>query len=133
MQVQFKENSTICNLSVAPKNRLHSSNIRIIYRYKCTEVHCEEEFIGKLGRTFGERLKEHLRVPFPIYQHSQAMGHHISVDCFTIIDREAHGTTRTTKEAMYIQVNDPSLNMSRAKYQLLHIGMRSYKTHHHSI
>ena len=38
-----------------------------------------------------------------------------------MIDREAHGDTRKIKEAMYIWVNDPFLNRSLGKYNLVHL------------
>ena len=66
-------------------------------------------------------LKEHLRVPSSIYQHSQTMGHPVNVECFTIMDMEAHGVTRIIKEAMFIWVDDPLLNSNLGKYQLPHI------------
>ena len=55
---------------------------------------------------FGKRLKEHLRAPSLIYQHSQATEHSINVDCFFIVGREAHSFTKTNKEAMFIWVNN---------------------------
>ena len=67
---------------------------------------CPEQYIGESGRTFGDRFRVHLRAPSPIHQHSQSTGHPVDLECFTIIDREAQGTTRTIKEAMYIRVND---------------------------
>ena len=30
----------------------------VIYRYKCDRVKCDEEYIGELSKTFGERFKE---------------------------------------------------------------------------
>ena len=38
-----------------------------------------------------------------------------------IIHKEAQGTTRNIKEAMYIRANDPSLNRNLGKYQLPHV------------
>ena len=93
----------------------------VIYRYKCTQADCEEEYIGELGRTFRDRLKEHLIAPSFIYQHSQAMGHPFSVDCFIIIGGEEHGITRIIKEDMFICVNAPFLNRKLGKYQLPNI------------
>ena len=58
MQIHFKGSNTIHNLLVAPKDK--DSTVQkngIIYRYKCTQADCEEEYIGKLGRTFGEGSK----------------------------------------------------------------------------
>ena len=66
IQVHFKESNTIHSLLMAPKDKdsfIQKSGV--IYRYKCTQADCEEEYIREFGRTFGDRLKEHLRSPFP--------------------------------------------------------------------
>ena len=34
------------------------------------------------------------------------------------VDREAQGLTKNIKEAMYIKVNDPSLNRNLEKFQI---------------
>ena len=59
--------------------------------------------------------------PLPIYDHGNTLGHHISVDNFSIVGGEAHSITRTIKEAIYIRINDPSLNRYIGKFQLPHI------------
>ena len=100
----------------------------VIYQFKCPQVDCPEEYIGELGGTFGDRLREHLRVQFPIHQHSQTTGHPVELQCYPIVHREAQGITRTIKEAMYILVNDPSLNRNLRKYKLPTYGMRYYWT-----
>ena len=41
-----------------------SKKSKIIYRYKCDNVECDEEYIRESSRTFGERFKEHLKAPF---------------------------------------------------------------------
>ena len=38
---------------------------------------CDEEDIGELDKTFGERFREHLRIPSPIYDHHNTTGHEI--------------------------------------------------------
>ena len=118
--MHFKGTNTIKTLLMAPKdreNKLQKSGV--IYKFKCLHVNCPEEYIGESGRTFGDRLKEHLRVPSPIHHHSNSTGHLFSSECFTIVDREPQGVTSNIKEAMYICVNDPSLNRDLDKYQLL--------------
>ena len=37
----------------------------VIYRFKCSEDGCEEEYIGESARTFAERFKEHQKSPLP--------------------------------------------------------------------
>ena len=93
----------------------------VIYKYKCPQINCTEEYIGESGRTFGDRYKEHLKSPSPIHLHTTSTGHPVSPDCFSIVDRESQATVRNIKKAMYIRVNDPSLNRNLGKFQLLHV------------
>ena len=47
----------------------------------------------------------------------------IDVDIFSFVDREAHSITRTIMEAMFIRVNDPSLNKNLGKFPAVpHLG-----------
>ena len=90
----------------------------VIYRYRCPSINCTEQYIWESGRTLGERYKEHLKAPSPIHLLTSTTGHPVSPECFTIVDREPQGLTRNIKEAMYIKVNDPSLNRNLGKFQL---------------
>ena len=50
---------------MAPKNKDNiNQKGRVIYRYKCDTPQCDGKYIRESARTFGERLKEHLRAPF---------------------------------------------------------------------
>ena len=49
---------------------------------------CDKEYIVESARTFGGRFKEHLKAPSPIYEHSNITCHHMSVDNFSIVERE---------------------------------------------
>ena len=122
IQVHFKDTNTIKTLLTAPMDRNNKlRNSGVIYKFKCPHINCLEEYIGESGRTFGDRLNEYQRAPSPIHHHSNSIGHPVSPECFTIVDREPHGFTRNIKVAMYICVNDPSLNRNLGKYQLPHI------------
>ena len=99
----------------------HYGEIIIIYRYKCDRVECEDEYIGESARTFGERFKEHLKNPSPIHDHNTITGHDTTLDNFTIVGREEHNYIRLIKEAIYIRVNNPSLNKNIGKYHLPHV------------
>ena len=48
-------------------------------------------------------------------------GHDISVEHFNIVGREENNLKRAIKEALYIRVNNPSLNRNVGKYHLPHI------------
>ena len=99
----------------------HMSKSGVIYQFKFPHTNCPDEYIGKSGRIFGHRLREQLRAPSPIHQHSQTMGHPIDLEYFTLVDSETQGVAWTIMEAMYIQVNDPSFNRNLGNYQLPHM------------
>ena len=84
--------------------------VKVIYWYQYGELACDEEYIGELSRTFGERYKEHLKDPSPIYGHSNISGPSTNPDNFTTIGREEHGLARTIRESIYIRVSNPTLN-----------------------
>ena len=122
VQVYFRGGVTIKNLLMAPKD--HDPMLKksgVIYRYKSDRVGCDEEYIGESSRTFGERFKEHQKAPSPIYDHYNISGHMVSIDNFSIVGREDQNLRRTIKEALYIRVNNPSLNRNIGKYHLPHI------------
>ena len=101
IQTHFKENRTIKNILVKPK-----------------------EYIGETSRTLGERYTEHLKEPLTIYGHSNISGHSTNSVNFTIIGRKDHGLARTIKESIYIRVNNPTLNRNVGKYNFHHIWDR---------
>ena len=84
-------------------------------------MECNEEYIGESSRTFEERFKEHQKAPSPIFDHFNTTGHSISVEHFNIVGREDQNLKRAIKEALYIRVNNPSLNRNVGKYHLPHI------------
>ena len=122
VQVYFRGGTTIKNLLVAPKDKdpmMKKSGV--IYSYKCGRVDCDEEYIGESSWTFGERFKEHQKASSPIFDHHTITGHDISVEHFNIVGREENILKRAIKEALYIRVNNPSLNRNVGKYHLPHI------------
>ena len=68
-----------------------------------------------------KRFKEHQKVPSPIYDHFNTIGHNITIDNFNIVGREDQNLNRAIKESLYIRVNNPSLNRNISKYHLPHI------------
>ena len=107
---------------MAPKDKdIKIQKSGVIYKFKCPHINCLEEYIGETGRAFADRLKEHLRAPSPIHQHTSSTGHPINPNCFSIFHREAQATIRKIKEAMFIRANDPSLNRNLGKYQMPHV------------
>ena len=122
IQVHFKSGKTIKDELVAPKDQDHiTKKSAIIYRYKCDRLKCNEEYMGETARTFGERFKEHLKAPSPIFDHSNITGHSTTLNNFSIVARGEQNLSRLIKESMFIRVNNPSLNRNIGKYHLPHI------------
>ena len=122
VQVYFKGGTTIKKLLMTPKDKDPiQKQSGVIYRYQCDRVDCDEENIEESSRTFGERFKEHLKPPSPIYDHSNITGHNVTINNFNIVGREDLNQMRTIKEPLYIRVNDPSLNRNVGKYHLPHV------------
>ena len=66
VQVHFKGGQTIKSLLMAPKDKDPITNKSgVIYRYKCSEHGCNEEYIGESARNFADRFKEHQKSPSP--------------------------------------------------------------------
>ena len=67
VQVHFKGRTTLKNLLVSPKDKdTITKKSSVIYWFRCDRIDCEDEYIGESSRTFGERYKDHLKVPSSI-------------------------------------------------------------------
>ena len=122
VQVHYKGGNTIKSLLKASKDKDHiTKKCGIIHRFKCNRVECDDEYIGESSITFGERFCEHLKDPSPIYDHYIITGHSTAIEDFSIVGREDQNLIRAIKEAIYIRVNNPSLNRNIGKYHLPHI------------
>ena len=121
-QVHFRGTNTIKTLLMAPKDRFNKLQKNgLIHGLKCPHNNCLEKYIGESGRSFRDQLKEHLRAPSSIHQHSHSLGDPVNPSHFTIVNRESQGYTMNINEAMYKKVNGPSLNRNLDKHQLPHI------------
>ena len=122
IQVHFKGSNTLRSQLVNPKDKdPKTQKSGIIYHYKCPHINCPEAYIEESGMALGERVKEHLKAPSPVFHHSSTTGHSLDPDNFSIIHKEVHSHSRTINEAMFIWVNDPTLNRNLGKYQLPHV------------
>ena len=129
IQTHFKGNSTIENLLISPKNKDPMvSKSGAIYWFQCGDLACDDEYIGKTSRSFGERFEEHLKDTFPIHHHINSKDHPTSHNNFQIIEREGHGLARNIKESIF-RVNNPTLNRNMGKFFYPTYGIRSYLIH----
>ena len=79
IQVHFKGTNTLQTLLVKPKDKDNKlQKIGVSYHFKYPHINCPDEYIGESGKPFGERIKEHLKAPSPIHQHSSSTGHPLS-------------------------------------------------------
>ena len=69
----------------------------MVYWFRCDRIDCEDEYKGESSRMFGERYKEHLKAPSPIFEHQNNTSpaydfkvFHTSAENFKIIGREGH-------------------------------------------
>ena len=75
IQVHFKGTNTLRTTLVNPKDKDHKTKqTGVIYHYQCPHIQCSSSHIGESGRALGERVKEHLKAPSPIHQHSATTG-----------------------------------------------------------
>ena len=121
--VYFKSGKSIKDELVAPKDKDHiTKKSGIIYRFKCDRLECDEEYIGETARTFGERFKEHLKAPSPIYDHSNTTGHSTTLDSFSMVGREEQTLSRLIKKSMFIRVyhNGSNISHSHSGYSTCH-------------
>ena len=122
IQVHFKGTNILRTLLGNPKDKNPKNNqTGIIYHYQCPQINCPNAYIGESGRSLGERVKVHFKVPSPIHLHSTTTGHPMDPEQFNIVHKEVNNQSRTIKEAMFIHVQDPTLNRNLGKYQLPHI------------
>ena len=77
------------NILVSPKDKDNMANKNsVIYNHSCGRIDCNEDYITEAARTFGERYKEHLKAPSPIFGHQNSSGHKTSMENFQLIGRE---------------------------------------------
>ena len=121
IQVCFKGTNTLRTLLGNPKDKdPKNKQTGIIYHYQCPQINCPSAYIGESGRSLGKRVKEHFKAPSPIHLHSTTTGHPMDPEQFNIVHNEVNNQSRTIREAMFIHVQDPTLNMNLGKCQLLH-------------
>ena len=105
----------------AQRKENHLSAEWVIYRSKGGRVECEYTYVGESGKKFGQRFREHLKVPSPVYDHYNTTAHTTSVENISIMGRKEGKLARLIKEAILIRANDPSLNRNINKYHLAYI------------
>ena len=83
---------------------------------------CNACYIGETSRPLSERFEEHKKKDQSAFrQHISESGHKppdLASRSVKVIDKEQHMDKRRLLEAMYIKVNNPSLNANVGKYDI---------------
>ena len=107
IQVHYRGTNTHRTQLVKPKDKdPKTQKGGIIYHYKCPHINCPDAYIGESGRALGDRVKEHLKAPSPIFQHSTTTGHALDSHNFNIIHKEVPGPSK--KPCSYASMTQPS-------------------------
>ena len=124
----FKPTSTLRQFLVAPKDKSEKKDITgPIYSIHCqgqtNRGQCEEFYIGETERSLKARFLEHRRPSSTSSEvsqhiHIESPGHKIDLEKVKILDREPRWFERGVKEAIYIRINQPTLNKDGGRYKL---------------
>ena len=128
MDAYFKPTHTLRQNLVSPKDKTDKRDITgPIYGIYCqgqtTRGKYKEFYIGETERSLKTRFFEHKRPSSTSSEvsnhiHIESPGHHVDLDEVKILDREPRWFERGVKEAIYIKVNNPTLNKDRDRYKL---------------
>ncbi len=134
-----KPHTTLRKLLVHPKDKIVShKNSEIVYEIPCKN--CNQSYIGEMGRTLGQRVKEHraeadktLNMAYTrsnrresekevnksaITDHARQHDHVIDWEGAQPLDRESDKYKRWIREAVWIRKKSPTMNRDKGAYQL---------------
>ena len=124
----FKPTTTLRQILVAPKDKSEKKDITgPVYSIHCQgktlRGQCQEFYIGETERSLKARFLEHRRPSSTSSEvsqhiHIESPGHHVDLEEVKILDREPRWFERGVKEAIYIRVNQPTLNRDGGRYKL---------------
>ncbi len=120
-QVYFKGSNTLRNILVSPKDKdPKGSKQDVIYHIPCSYPSCNACYIGETGRTLVERLRDHVSDNnSAVKRHHLDTGHPLpNEQDIKIVNVESNAFRRKVKEAIFIKVNNPSLNQNIGKFNL---------------
>ncbi len=108
---------------MSPKDKEHKlCKQDVVYYIPCREPSCNACYIGETCRVLGERIKDHAND-----SNSALKRHHLDTnhpivnpedDNIKIVGSESNAFKRKVKEALFIKVNNPSLNQNIGKFNI---------------
>ncbi|XP_070532995.1 uncharacterized protein [Ptychodera flava] len=126
--VCFKPTQTLRQLLVAPKDKTAKKDITgPVYMIPCQgqtdKGPCTQFYIGETERSLKTRFLEHRRPSSTTSEvsqhiHIESPDHFVNLENVEILDRDPRYFERGVKEAIYIRVNQRSLNRDSGRYKL---------------
>ena len=118
----FKPANTLRQLLVRPKDKVEKDKIvGPVYHIACSE--CDASYIGETERSLKARFQEHRRPSSTTSEvsrhiHVDQPEHSVDMDKTRILAVEPRWFERGVKEAIYIRLNNPTLNKDGGRYNL---------------
>ena len=111
----FKSDTTLRSHLVRPKDTVDpAKQDGVVYRIPCE---CGKVYIGEIGRSMQERIKEHDRdirlartQTSAVSEHANKTGPHPLWNEVKFIDRHSHWYTRRVKEAIHTRIHPDNIN-----------------------
>ena len=111
IQTYFRGNTTIKQILMKPKDKdPKDKKSVVIYSYQCGDIACSEEYIGKTSRTLGRGTGNTLNNPVLSMHTYNKQDTTPQATISTSLGGRGRGMVRTIKEAIYLRVNNPTLN-----------------------
>ena len=114
--VSFKPTNTLRQKLVHPKDKSPKDRqSNVVYAIQCKDTDCVDSYIGETKQTLNKRMYQHRRPSTgagdsAVYLHQNAKDHSFVNEDVVILDREHRWYERGVKEAIYVNVEQPSLN-----------------------
>ena len=115
---------------VKPKDKLDKEDLTgVLYHLRCAGCNnkvCTCTYVGETERTAAARFKEHTSTAknalgnykSAMMQHAHENGHHFREEDLTILGYEQDWVKRGIKEAAFIKILEPSINLDPGRHTL---------------
>ena len=103
----------------------------IIYHWKCPANNCTAEYIDETNRSLKERISDYRNQTISAIRNHLISTDHPKAehDGFTIIDRDSSILHHQAKEALHIQIKEPSLNRNIGNVRIPSVFNKLLKSH----
>ena len=104
-------------MRVHPKDKpSHDKKSNVVYGITCKEIDCDDTYIGETKQPLSKRMYQHRRPSSSgvndsaVYSHLKFADHKFDNKDVLILDKEHNWFERGVKEAIYVRLEEPTLN-----------------------